>query len=103
MTNLWNIELMWKFVIIAVALVISGCATVDTASRQESDAEFDKAVAAHNETSEKKEKLVCRFEKTTGSNFREKVCRTVAQMERDREEARKTLSRSSTAKGLDDR
>ena len=75
---------------------------MDTASRQDVDAELDKAVAAHNETAEDKERLVCRYEKRIGSNFKEKVCRTVAQIEKDRDEARKTLRRSSIAEGQGD-
>jgi hypothetical protein len=93
---------MWKYVLIAVVLVISGCATVDTASRQDLDAEVDQAVAAHNETAEDKEKLVCSYEIETGSHFKRKVCRTVAQIEHDREEARKLLRRSSIAEGTGD-
>jgi hypothetical protein len=93
---------MWKYVLSAVVLVISGCGTVDTASRQDIDATVDQAVVAHNETAEEKEKLVCRYEIETGSHFKRKVCRTVAQMERDREEARKTLERSAIAEGRGD-
>lgn len=102
MTDRCNIRFMWKYVLIAVVLVISGCGTVDTASRRDLDAKVDLAVGAYNVTAEKKEKLVCRYEIETGSHFKRKVCRTVAQIEKDREEARKTLKKSSIARGTGD-
>lgn len=40
------------------------------------------------------ERMVCRAERTIGSNRVQRVCRSVAQIERDREAARTQMSKS---------
>lgn len=51
----------------------------------------DVVVEAHNATASDEEQVVCRKERSTGSHFSRKVCRTVKQMDEDREEARELM------------
>ncbi len=82
----------------ATALILAGCESTGP-SKAEKDAELDQAISEHNETATAKEKIVCKYERETGSHFKTKVCRTVAQMEEDREDARKMLDRGGIAPG----
>lgn len=66
--------------IMGVALTMLGCA----------GNKADSQTAATNQNSEK-EDLICRAERTTGSMLKHKKCRTQAQVDAEREQARNTM------------
>ena len=77
-------------------LFLLGCVT--EANNKAEEAQKDVQVAQYNESvSYDKDKVVCTQERKTGSHFKTRVCRTVAQIEaeRDRTEQEFGDSRSS--------
>lgn len=59
----------------------------------------DENIAKHNETADEKEKVVCEYVKEIGSYRRVKQCRTVAQQEKESEDARRAISDDSYQTG----
>ena len=57
-------------------------------------------VAQYNETvSYYKNKVVCTRQRVTGSHFKVRICRTVAQIEREREEAQRDAANAASVSG----
>jgi hypothetical protein len=48
-------------------------------------------IAAHNETADEADKIVCRYVKETGTFIKKRRCRTVTQLEREREAAQQAM------------
>lgn len=74
---------------------IEGKRAVDDLTQQERTEVFNDLEwieAAINNTHD--ERLVCEYVKTIGSNRKQRVCRTPAQMQEERERAREALDRS---------
>ena len=72
--------------ILAIVILLSGCATGTKVELTE------EMVDAHNASVENKmERIICTREKEIGSHFSRKVCRTVRQIQAEREEARRTI------------
>ncbi|GAA0355746.1 hypothetical protein GCM10009092_20020 [Bowmanella denitrificans] len=67
-------------IVAAVALAIGGCAGNKS----------DGQVAANNQSAERDD-MICRAERTTGSMLKMKKCKTQAQIDAEREEARNTM------------
>jgi len=67
-----------------LTLAAPGC----VGSRQKKDTtQADQAVAEHNAESSKGERIVCRRERIPGSHRSERVCRTVSDRRRQRDDA----------------
>ncbi len=52
--------------------------------------------AAHAIKTNNKDKVVCETRRKTGSHFKEKICTTVSQKEREREDAKRTMEQNRT-------
>ena len=63
----------------------------DAATVVENADDAEGVVEAHNATASAEDQVVCRKERSTGSHFSRKVCRTVKQMDEDREDAREMM------------
>ena len=48
-------------------------------------------VAAHNKTADEGDKIVCKYVKETGTFIKKRRCRTVTQLEQEREAAQRTM------------
>jgi hypothetical protein len=86
-----------KFLLVTGCLaLLMGCAGTPSA---ENAALSDENVAAHNKTAGEKDKVVCEYVKETGSYRRVKQCRTIAQKEKQSEEARRAIADESYKTG----
>lgn len=65
------------------------------AVKTDSKESFEEKVEEYNKDKKKKDKVVCRREKKTGSHFSRRRCVTVEQAEREREDAQDALQRAS--------
>lgn len=74
--------------------VLSACASDGGPTIAEKDVNVDLAVAEHNETAEKKDRVICRREKRPGTNISRKVCRTAYQVDEERKQAELFMDRS---------
>lgn len=80
---------------VLVALLI-GCAGTPSAA----DAALsEENVAAHNKMADKRDQVVCEYVKDIGSYRRVKQCRTIAQKEKEYEEARRVIADGSDQPG----
>lgn len=84
-----------------VLAAVDGKATVDELSESQrlqvfNDLEWIEAAINNAES----DRMVCTREKTLGSNRKQRVCKTVRQMEAEREHARNNISRGCGAAGL---
>ena len=86
-----------KFLLVTGCLaLLMGCAGTPSA---ENAALSDENVAARNKTAGEKDKVVCEYVKETGSYRRVKQCRTIAQKEKQSEEARRAIADESYQTG----
>ena len=69
---------------VALAALALGCAST-SGSEAERDLDLASAVEEHNAQAEEKDRVVCTKERPTGSHIPRRVCRTVADIERERE------------------
>jgi hypothetical protein len=81
------------FVVLVVgfSFVFGACEAMNERAR--TDKAFYHAVAKHNKKAKQKDKLICRREKTLGSNFTHMVCRSVFQRDVDRGKASQNILR----------
>ena len=82
------------FRIACLVLLITGFVTSEVSAQKRSD--VSKSAEINTEKTDKrskakpnKNKVICRYERVTGSHFRTRICRTVAQMEAERSEAQR--------------
>jgi hypothetical protein len=77
---------------VLIALAALACAGCTSSAERQREADMDRDVAAYNaaQTSADK-KVVCEMEAVTGTRMKQKVCRTVSEMERDEEDAERML------------
>jgi hypothetical protein len=68
---------IWTYLLV----VMSSCASVQSTDQVTKDKESD---------------LICKYEKTVGSNMKRKVCRTPEQMALQRDTAREAMTRMQT-------
>ena len=96
-----------KYLLVALAAVlIMGCAsgagnepvpvktaqTAPTFTQEEKDQmTTEEKVAIYNTQEEEKDQIICRRTLITGSHRKRTVCRTIAQIEEEQENARRTL------------
>lgn len=80
-------------VIFLALLVNAGAAFAAEPATQTASAP-DGQAAAQSEATADPDRMVCHVERTIGSNLARKVCRTVAQLERERELSREGLSKA---------
>lgn len=89
--------------LVVLSLVVLGCATgsdrpAPKSVAQPSEKQVEKAVAQYNEgVTQEKEKIICTRESIVGSHFTKRVCRTVAEMEQEREAARRSIDDTYTS------
>lgn len=83
---------MIRAIAAACVIVFAGCAGSSKQAKPDPTANMTPEQKAQAEQDKKDEaKLVCVYERPTGSNIPEKVCRMPAQIEADREAAEKTM------------
>lgn len=91
--------------LVILSLFLAGCATSgDSPSvrspQEPTDTQVAEAVKDHNETvADAKEKVICTRESVLGTHFSRRICRTVRQIEEDRETARRTLDDQPVSAG----
>ena len=80
--------------ILIVTLMLSACANESmqgVSTKELRDQEMAKALAAHNETLDEEDRIVCKRIQKTGTRFTQKVCRTVRQIKQSQEASRQTV------------
>ena len=87
----------FKFLIVTgLVALLMGCAGTPSA---DDAALSEENVAAHNKTADKRDQVVCEYVKETGSYRRVNHCRTIAQKEKESEEARRVIADESYQTG----
>ena len=74
-----------------------GCTNHRVVKSDENPAE-DNLQQTGDNVADNKDKVICTREATVGTHFKEKRCRTVGQIEAEREEARKILEQATRTK-----
>ena len=85
-----------SLVLSSLFLLASACATSSSSSggaplQSQSRAASAPAAAASKPTASDDDKLICEYERPVGSNIPRKVCRTQAQIDREREAAQEKM------------
>ena len=84
--------------LIFLVTLMNACAALAVEPQRQAGSAPDGQVAAHAEatadTAGDPDRMVCHVERTIGSNLAHKVCRSAAQLERERELSREGLSKA---------
>jgi len=78
--------------LVAIGAFSLACATGRRTSGSNTEVELESAVQDYNREAKGKDRLICRTERPTGSHISRRVCRTVQQIEDDRENARRSVT-----------
>ncbi len=81
---------MLRIMPLVFVLLLFGCGTTGQNKAPEELITENASEASTNE----KDKVICSYERNTGSHFKTKVCRTVEQIEFEREEAQRAHGRA---------
>lgn len=82
---------MGRIALAVACLCLMGCASSGDSSSEKvlqraTDEQVAEAVAVHNENvSDEKDRVICTRETVVGSHFSRRICRTVRQIEEERE------------------
>ena len=88
-----KIKKLLPILFFSLTLVFAGNFTTVIAE-ETTDEELDQAAEKYNEKQKYDgRKLICKKETVIGSRIKKKVCRTVASIERDREEAKRMMDK----------
>lgn len=82
-----------------LALIAIGGTALPNIALAQDDQEQEQAASAH----ENRNEMICTMERQTGSRIRVRVCRTQAEIDREREEARDFINRTRERTAQNDR
>ena len=82
---------MPRIILVVFVLQLLGCNTTDHNKVSEQLISENTSEASNTDG---KDKVICSYERKTGSNFKTKVCRTLAQIELEKEEAQRAHGRA---------
>ena len=82
---------MPSIMLLVFVLLLFGCGTTD---RNEISEERISENTSEPSNADGKDKVICSYERKTGSHFKTKVCKTPAQIEFEKEEAQRAHGRA---------
>ena len=82
---------MPQIILLVFALLLFGCGTTDHNKLSE---QLISENTSEPGNVDDKDKIICSYERKTGSHFKTKVCKTVAQIEFEKEEALRAHGRA---------
>lgn len=75
---------------LCATLFVTGLVTACSSTGDQPDY-LSAQVAAHNETADEGDKIICKYVKDTGTFIKKKRCRSVSQIKEEREAAQQTM------------
>ncbi len=92
-----RINRLLSLFLLSLIMLSTGIST-NVLAKDETTEELDNIAEQYNrKIKDDKYKVVCRKETRVGTRFKKKVCRTIASMEREANEAKKMLSQKRTS------
>ena len=82
---------MPRIILVVFVLQLLGCGTTE---RNEISEQLISENTSEPSNTDGKDKVICSYERKTGSHFKTKVCRTLAQIELEKEEAQRAHGRA---------